>query len=194
MSHEEPLTRAEMQSGLSEEVALIDANMLRQRPVIDAPHGRTIQMRDHAAGKGGKRSTLINWASNDYLGASNLIKQKNAARSSLRTWGTGSGAARLLSGGLALHRRFEQRLAHFLGAEDALLCTTGYQANIAALVALLGDPEDVVILDRLVQARCCVLSIMTWRIWKNNCAGPTVHGVALSVLRVFIRWTVMRHR
>ena len=102
--------------------------------------------------KGNKRQSLINWASNDYLGARQLIKQKNAARRSIRQWGTGSGAARLLSGGLSLHRQYEQRLANHLQTEDALLCTTGYQANVAAIVALMGDPEDVIVLDRLAHA------------------------------------------
>ncbi len=148
MSHEEPLTRAEMQSGLDEECAGIHQDSFRQRPQLDAPIGRTILSLDEQA----KRAKLINWASNDYLGASGQIKQKNAGRAALRTWGTGSAAARLLAGGLSLHRRFEQRLATFLETEDALLCTTGYQANSAALVALMGDPEDVVILDRLAHA------------------------------------------
>lgn len=147
MGHEEPFTRKEMRTGLAEELADIASERLRQRPVFDAPHNRVVHKR-----VGGKRRRLINWASNDYLGARHLIKQKNAARRSVRTWGTGSGAARLLAGGLALHQQFEQRAAHYFGFESALLCTTGYQANIAALVALMSDPEDVVVLDRLAHA------------------------------------------
>lgn len=148
MSHEEPLTRAQMQQGIAEELQGIAGNMCRQRPVIDEHSGRSVKLRQ----PDGSRRKLINWASNDYLGATQLLKQKNAGRRALRSWGSGSGAARLLAGGLALHRRFEQRLAGFLGYDDALLCTTGYQANIAALGALIGDPEDVVILDRLAHA------------------------------------------
>ena len=147
MGHEEPFTRDEMRDGLHAELADIGPERLRQRAIFDAPHNRVVHKRI-----GGKRRRLINWASNDYLGARNLIKQKNAARRSIRTWGTGSGAARLLAGGLALHQQFEERTANFFAYESALLCTTGYQANIAAVVGLMSDPEDVIVLDRLAHA------------------------------------------
>lgn len=102
-------------------------------------------------GPGNKRTRLVNWASNDYLGALGRLKVKNGAIKAIRRYGPGSGAARLL-GGLRCHRRLEERLAHFLGCEDTLITTTGYQANIAAVTTLVGPPEDAVILDRLCHA------------------------------------------
>ena len=148
MSHEHPPTHADMRAGLRAELAEIEAiGRLRRRPVIDSPDGRVIQLRD-----GGQRLKLVNWASNDYLGNANRLQVKNAASRALRRFGAGAGAARLLAGGLAVHRQLEQRLAKWLGTADALVTTTGFQANLAAVVALTSDPEDVVILDRLCHA------------------------------------------
>jgi 8-amino-7-oxononanoate synthase len=148
MSHEPPPTHADMRASLREELAhLTQQGRLRVRPVIDSPDGRVIQLR-----VAGGRRKLVNWASNDYLGLANFRPVKNAASRELRRYGAGSGAARLLAGGLAVHRRFEQRLAHWLGAADALLTTSGFQANLAAMVTLAGEPEDVIILDRACHA------------------------------------------
>ncbi len=94
----------------------------------------------------------MNWGSNDYLGFSQRLTVRNGAFRALRRYGAGAGAARLLAGGLRIHRQVEERLARFLGTEDALLTTTGYQANAALLVALADDPDDVIILDRRAHA------------------------------------------
>jgi len=137
-----------MRQSLREELtALGDAQRLRVRPVIDSTNGRVVRLRD-----GGARRTLINWASNDYLAAATRRPVRNAATRAIRQFGAGSGAARLLAGGLALHRQLEIRLSHWLGTQDALLTTTGFQANLAVLVALAPHPEDVIILDRLCHA------------------------------------------
>ena len=76
----------------------------------------------------------------------------NAAARALRSYGAGAGASRLLAGGLRCHRRLEQRLSHWLGVEDVVVTTSGYQANLATLVALAGATEDVIIVDRLAHA------------------------------------------
>ena len=135
-------------AALGAELAELQAlGRLRTRPVIDGPDDRVIALR----GPGG-RKVLINWASNDYLGLSQELTVINGARKALRGCGAGAGAARLLGGGLALHRRLEEGVARFFGTEDCLLTTTGFQANQAALVSLASDPEDVLIIDRLCHA------------------------------------------
>jgi len=136
-----------MRADLDAELAAIAPTQRRRRPVIDSAGGRTVIL----TGPGNKRRRLINWASNDYLGALGRLKVKNGAIKAIRRYGPGSGAARLL-GGLRCHRRLEERLAHFLGSEDTLITTTGYQANIAAVTTLVGPPEDAVILNRLCHA------------------------------------------
>ena len=122
----------------------------RQRSVIDGPDSRQIVMCSGL--NGGTRHKLINWAGNDYLGLATDRRVMNAAARALRTYGAGAGASRLLAGGLRCHRRLEQRLSHWLGVEDVVVTTSGYQANLAALVALAGSTEDVIIVDRLAHA------------------------------------------
>jgi len=146
MGHEPPPTRADMRAQLAAEYAAIAPEHLRRRPVIDSPGGRTVIMKVQ-----GKRQRLVNWASNDYLGALARLKVKNGAMRAIRRFGPGSGAARLL-GGLRCHRQLEERLAGFFQVEDSLVTTTGYQANLAAVTTLIAPPEDVVILDRLCHA------------------------------------------
>ncbi|MCS6970809.1 MAG: 8-amino-7-oxononanoate synthase [Planctomycetes bacterium] len=128
--------------------ALRAQGRLRQRPLIDSRGGSSVIVcRD------GARRRVINWASNDYLGLSRQLKVRNGAARALRRYGPGATAARLLAGSPRCHRRLEERLASWVGAEDALLVTTGYQANLAALVALVyGTHDAAVILDRLCHA------------------------------------------
>jgi 8-amino-7-oxononanoate synthase len=148
MGHEPPPTYDDMRRSLRTELeALSEAGRLRQRPVIDSPDDRVIVLCDQ-----GRRRKLHNWASNDYLGAANRLRVKNAAARALRSYGAGAGAARLLAGGLRCHRRLEERLAHWLGCEEVLVTTTGFQANLAVLFSLASGAEDVVILDRLCHA------------------------------------------
>ena len=148
MGHEPPPSRAAMRQSITDELSeLSAAGRLRQRPVIDSPDDRVVIVTEN-----GKRRKLHNWASNDYLGASNRLRIKNAATRALRLYGAGAGAARLLAGGLRCHRRLEERLAHWLGYQEALVTSTGFQANLATLVAIASSAEDVVILDRLCHA------------------------------------------
>lgn len=128
--------------------ALAAAGRLRQRGVIDDASTRHIVLR---GGPGGRRK-LVNWASNDYLGLATELTMRNAATRATRRYGSGSGAARLLSGGLACHARLEQRVATWLGREACLLTTTGFQANLAVLTTLAAQRGDALILDRLCHA------------------------------------------
>ena len=136
---------------IADELAeLVAIGRRRQRTVIDGPDSRQIIF--CAGANGGKRSKLINWAGNDYLGLATDRRVINAGARALRSYGAGAGASRLLAGGLRCHRRLEQRLSQWLGVEDVLVTTTGYQANLAVLVALANSTEDVIIVDRLAHA------------------------------------------
>jgi 8-amino-7-oxononanoate synthase len=130
----------------AELAGLAEAGRLRQRPVSDAPVGRTVAVR----GPGGRRN-LVTWASNDYLGLAHALPVRNGATRAVRRAGAGAGAARLL-GGHAVHRQLELAVARFLGTGDCLLTTSGFQANLCAVTTLASDPEDVVILDRACHA------------------------------------------
>jgi 8-amino-7-oxononanoate synthase len=94
---------------------------------------------------------LVNLASNDYLGLCGHPRLRQAAIDAIRDHGTGAGASRLVVGHLTAHARAERRFADFKGAQAALLCPTGYMANLAALTTL-ARPGDLVCLDKLSHA------------------------------------------
>lgn len=91
--------------------------------------------------------SLLNLASNDYLGLKNDPRLVKAAASAARKWGIGSGASRLVSGTTELHVRVEQKLARFHGTESALSFSSGYAAGVGVIQALVGR-TDRIYLDR----------------------------------------------
>lgn len=95
--------------------------------------------------KVGGRSMLM-MSSYDYLGLIGHSAIENAVVEAIRKYGTGTGGVRLLTGTTELHRELEEDLARFKGTEAALTFTSGYLANLAAICALVG-PKDRVILD-----------------------------------------------
>jgi 8-amino-7-oxononanoate synthase len=98
---------------------------------------------------GGEWKIMV--GSNNYLGLTHHPEILDAARNALVTYGSGSTGSRLLNGTLALHDELEERLARFFHKEAALVFTTGYQANLGAIAALIGR-DDHVFLDRLDHA------------------------------------------
>ncbi len=91
------------------------------------------------------------FASNDYLGLAQDRESGAALAAAALAWGSGSGAAHLISGHSAAHRQLEETLAAFVGYPRALLFSTGYMANLALHSALLGK-DDRAIQDRLNHA------------------------------------------
>ncbi len=82
---------------------------------------------------------LIDLASNDYLGLSRDERLVAAAVRATRDWGTGSTGSRLVTGSTLLHDELESRLAKFAEADHALVFSSGYLANLAAVTALGRD-------------------------------------------------------
>ena len=89
--------------------------------------------------------------SNNYLGLADHPRLREAAAEAAMRWGVGTGASRLVSGTMTVHRRLEERLADFKGRQAALLFGSGYLAN-AGTVAALARPGDVVFSDELNHA------------------------------------------
>ncbi|MFF7791689.1 aminotransferase class I/II-fold pyridoxal phosphate-dependent enzyme [Streptomyces sp. NPDC007991] len=81
-------------------------------------------------------SPLLDLASNDYLGLARHPEVTEGAARAARLWGGGSTGSRLVTGSTALHAELEQELADFCGAEAALVFSSGYAANLAAVTAL----------------------------------------------------------
>jgi 8-amino-7-oxononanoate synthase len=84
--------------------------------------------------------------SNNYLGLTADPRVIEAAHDAIRRYGTGVTGSRLLNGTLDLHLELEAELAGWLGTEDALVFSTGHQANLGAIGTILG-PEDTVVVD-----------------------------------------------
>jgi 8-amino-7-oxononanoate synthase len=93
----------------------------------------------------------LDLASNDYLGLSQHPDVIDGGVEALRTWGAGSTGSRLVTGNTDLHEGFEAALADFIGAESALVFSSGYTANLGAVVALSG-PGSVIVSDAFTHA------------------------------------------
>ena len=119
--------------------------------MLDSPQGPHVRIdgRDYLA-----------FASNDYLGLANHPALVAAARDGALRWGVGGGASHLVAGHSAAHAALEQALADWLRLPAALLFSSGYQANLAVITALVGR-GDAVFADRLNHASlndACLLS------------------------------------
>ncbi|MFN8161626.1 MAG: aminotransferase class I/II-fold pyridoxal phosphate-dependent enzyme [Solirubrobacterales bacterium] len=91
------------------------------------------------------RETIM-LGSNNYLGLTTDERVKQAAREALETYGTGLTGSRLLNGTTPLHIELESELAEWMGTDDAIVFTTGYQSNLGCIGTIL-EPGDTVICD-----------------------------------------------
>jgi 8-amino-7-oxononanoate synthase len=83
-------------------------------------------------------ATELDLASNDYLGLSQHPDVIDGGVAALRLWGAGATGSRLVTGDTDLHQQFETELADYVGAESGLLFSSGYAANLGAVVGLSG--------------------------------------------------------
>ena len=93
----------------------------------------------------------VDLASNDYLGLSQHPEVIEGGVAALRTWGSGSTGSRLVTGNTELHEEFESALADFVGADAALVFSSGYTANLGAVASLSG-PGSLVVSDAAAHA------------------------------------------
>lgn len=89
---------------------------------------------------------VLDLASNDYLGLTRHPEVTDAAAGAARKWGAGATGSRLVTGSTTLHAALEHELAEFCGFEAALVFSSGYAANLAALTAL-SRPEGIIVSD-----------------------------------------------
>src|ERR1700687_2001988 len=93
----------------------------------------------------------LDLAANDYLGLSQHPEVIDGGVQALRIWGAGSTGSRLVTGNTELHEGFESALADFVGAESALVFSSGYTANLGAVVGMSG-PGSLLVSDALTHA------------------------------------------
>lgn len=89
--------------------------------------------------------------SNNYLGLTTHPKVREAAIEAIKKYGTSMTGSRFLNGTIPLHEELEEKLARFLGKPSALVFTTGYQANLGMLTALI-NKKSVAVIDRFAHA------------------------------------------
>ncbi len=116
--------------------------LYRQRRVLQSPQGVMTRI-------DGRK--VLSFCSNDYLGFASHPKIRQAFIDAVERYGVGSGAAHLVNGHSQLHHDCEAMLAEFTGRERALLFSTGYMANLAIPMALLGR-QDIIFQDKLNHA------------------------------------------
>jgi 8-amino-7-oxononanoate synthase len=108
--------------------------------------------------------------SNNYLGLTGDARVIAGAREALDRYGTGLTGSRLLNGTIALHLELEREIAEWMGTDDAIVFTTGHQANVGTLGTLLA-PGDTVIADSGDHASIldgCLLSRAKLRPFRHN--------------------------
>lgn len=117
----------------------------------------------------GARPALM-LGSYDYLGLLECPAVEEAAVAAVRTYGTGTGGVRMLTGTTALHHELESEIAMFKGVAAALTYGAGYLANLAAIAALVG-PRDRVIMDARAHRSLregCLLARVPVQTFRHN--------------------------
>ncbi len=122
--------------------ALEDRGLYRRMRLISGPQGARVLL-------DGKPVLVM--CSNNYLGLADHPRVREAAAEAATRWGVGSTGSRLISGNMTVHRRFESRLAEFIGSESTLLFGSGYHAN-TGIIPVLAREGDVVFSDELNHA------------------------------------------
>ncbi|MBO8438187.1 MAG: pyridoxal phosphate-dependent aminotransferase family protein [Bacteroidetes bacterium] len=113
---------------------------------------------------------VLMFGSNSYLGLTNHPKIKEAAIEAIKKYGTGCAGSRFLNGTLDMHTQLERRLAKFVGKEEAIIYSTGFQVNLGVVSCLTGR-EDYIIWDELDHASIIEgrrLSFSTQLKYKHN--------------------------
>lgn len=113
---------------------------------------------------------VLMFGSNSYLGLTNHPKVIEAAVEATRKYGTGCAGSRFLNGTLDIHLELEKELAEFVGKEDALIYSTGFQVNLGVVSCVTGR-EDYIICDELDHASIVEgrrLSFSTCLKFKHN--------------------------
>ncbi len=97
----------------------------------------------------GKKILMV--GSNNYLGLFDDEKIKEATIDAVNKYGSSTCGSRFLNGTYSLHVELEKKLAEFMGKEEAVTMSTGFQTNLGTISAIAGR-NDVILVDRMVHA------------------------------------------
>jgi glycine C-acetyltransferase len=119
------------------------AGLMKHERQITTPQSGRIGLAD------GRK--MINLCANNYLGLADHPEIAKAAAAALDQYGFGMASVRFICGTLDLHRELEQRVAKYLGKDDAILFAACFDANGGLFETLLGE-EDAIVSDALNHA------------------------------------------
>ncbi|MEX2088123.1 MAG: aminotransferase class I/II-fold pyridoxal phosphate-dependent enzyme, partial [Bacteroidota bacterium] len=128
---------------------LEESNTMKYETALQSPQGGVVRV----AGK-----ELVMLASNNYLGMSNHPVVRKAAIEGIRKFGYGVASARFLCGTQTIHRQLEKTISKFVGAQDTILFSSTFAANVGFFSALTNEKmgmeqyRDVIYSDRLNHA------------------------------------------
>ena len=121
---------------------LKEKGLYKDIPALEGPQGARVTI-------GGRR--VLNFCSNNYLGLAADERLKRAVSEAIEEFGVGPGAVRTIAGTMTLHQQLEEELATFKKVEETLVLQSGFNANLAAIPALVGK-GDTLISDELNHA------------------------------------------
>ena len=153
--------KARSHDRLEQLAAAKEHDLLPYFRILDSEAGPVVEME-------GRQTIML--GSNNYLGLTGDARVKQAARDALEKYGTGLTGSRLLNGTTPLHTQLESELAEWMQTEDAIVYTTGHQANLGCISTILG-PGDTVICDSGDHASIldgCKLSGAKLRPFRHN--------------------------
>lgn len=159
---------------IATELAELEASGLRRRlRVLESSQGTVVKISGRE---------VVNFSSNDYLGLADSEALRGAFAEGIQKYGAGSGASRLVCGGMESHHELEAALAEFKGTAAALTFSSGFAVALGTITALMGT-GDVIILDKLCHASlvdAARLSGATIRVFPHNHLGKLEKLLASS--------------
>ncbi|MEY4135791.1 MAG: hypothetical protein RL386_2141 [Bacteroidota bacterium] len=133
-----------VEPSLQKELQEIEAaGLYKKERIIVSPQGAEISLQS------GKE--VLNFCANNYLGLSAHPEVLKAAKDAIETHGFGLSSVRFICGTQDIHKELEQKIAEFLGQEDAILYAAAFDANGGLFEPLLGE-DDAIISDELNHA------------------------------------------
>src|SRR3979490_3414161 len=121
---------------------LREQGLYKSERVLAGPQGGLVRTGDR---------DVINLCANNYLGLANHAAMREAAHRAVDRFGYGMASVRFICGTQSVHKQLEERLSRFLGTEDTILYSSGFDANGGLFETLL-DEQDAVISDALNHA------------------------------------------
>jgi glycine C-acetyltransferase/8-amino-7-oxononanoate synthase len=136
------------------------SGLYRELNIVEGAQGTHLEIK-------GKK--YLSFCSNNYLGLANNPLVIKAVKDAVAKYGWGTGASRLVSGNMKLHKALEGVISRFKGKEASIVFPTGYMANIGTISSLVSK-GDLVICDKLNHASIidgCRLSGADFRVYPH---------------------------